>query len=202
MNKEDIKMRTAQQKGRHEAILKQLASSYITFTDPRFSPYPDTWAEHINTYYDDEGRYFIDRCLSNSKETKLIMDIITNGLIGKDVIDCDNAEVACHMFQELYKHNPDIKKHIDDAFGNRPSTIKQLSDGAPLKSLLIAKRIYEEATGVTPPLEDDPTVIRNSRPTLMPNWRATDLESIHKFNAEHRRPDHEAEDHLSSTGPK
>ena len=119
------------------------------------------------------------------------------------MIDLDNAEVACVMFQELYKHNPDIKKHINAFFDQRPKTVKQLTEdeGASLKSLLIATRIYEEGTGITSPLEDDPRVIRREHRSWPDGIRAMELKSITIFNTAYKK-NHQQEARDEKVGPK
>lgn len=94
-------MRAPEQKKNHEIILASLACCYMSLTEHRFARYPTTWAQRINSISYDN--YYLDRCFTSPEDTETLMIIITNGLIGQDVVDNDHAEVACPMFPELYK---------------------------------------------------------------------------------------------------
>ncbi len=175
----------------------------MMLTHPKLNPYVDTWATDINKLQDIHCRSEIDYLQKSQTETNKLMNIITNGLIGEDVIDKDHAEVACYMINELYHHNPGIKKNLETYFNNRPVNIKLLENGA-LTDLLKARRLKDEVQGITPPLKDHPDEVRTSRPQLEPERRATDLNSILEFNKNYRLQNNDTEsreDHSSSKRP-
>lgn len=162
-------MRGRREKERHEAILQYLADCYDAYKKPTHCQFYDSWASYRKEMDREPGGVWLDRCISDTKNRmKLIVKIITNGLIGKDEIDKDNAQKACKMLQELYPQEPGIKKYLNQELRQYPTAIKHIARGGELERILIAIRVIEQETKVTPPLEDHADLIRK-RPIKTPN---------------------------------